>query len=153
MPSISATARTRTPLVARDAPGFEAEGEVIEDVEMGVEGGVLEDHGHIAAVRRDATHVPPADRPSRVRRFEPGDQPQERGLARARRAEHDASRSPSAIPGRASRGPDAPGIVPGDLPNSMDDTKREPPRTGDVTGSSLRLVVSCPAGSCTMIMT
>ena len=100
-----------------DPPGFQAEGEVIEDIQMGIEGGSLKDHGDIPPVRRDAMHVPPRDRHGAgVRRFESGDDPQERGLARAGRAEHDdAFALRDAQAERLERGGSR-SVFPGDLP-------------------------------------
>ena len=57
---------------------------------MRVEGVVLEDHRHVAGLRRQVVHDLPAD-PHRPRGdvLEPGDHPQRRRLAAARRADED----------------------------------------------------------------
>ena len=70
----------------------QAEGDVVEDVEVGEEGVVLKDHADVPLLRWDVQagsgHGPAADLyPSRLRRLEAGDQAQGGRLAAARRAE------------------------------------------------------------------
>jgi hypothetical protein len=67
---------------------LEAEGDVAFDGAVREERVVLEDGVHRAAVRRDVGHVAAGEEHApRVGRVEPGHQPEERGLAAARRAE------------------------------------------------------------------
>jgi hypothetical protein len=75
-------------LVGRRPRDPEPEGDVLEDVEVGEERRALEDHVHRPSVGRQAGHVPPLEEDSPVARSdEAGDDPQERGLSAAGRAE------------------------------------------------------------------
>ncbi len=128
------------PLAAHDAPGLESKTQVVEDAEVRIKRGVLEDHGHIAAVRGDAAHVMAADQDcTRVWRFEPGDQPQERGLARSGGAQHHQALARGDDQVECVEGRDVRGIASGGLTelDGRHDT-RPPPR------ATLRLTYSCP---------
>ena len=64
--------------------------QVIGDRQMRIKRRVLKDHGDIALVRRQVSHLVPLHPDAAVAgRFQPGDQSQESGLARSRRPEHD----------------------------------------------------------------
>ena len=88
----------RGPLGSRDARRREAVRDVARDVEVREEQGVLEDQPEAPPVRgrrRQVDAVPAT--PARVRREQPGDHPQQRGLAGPARAEqrHDLRRAPT----------------------------------------------------------
>ena len=75
----------------RGAARLQAVAEVLAHGHVRVERVGLEDHGDVAAARREVGHVAVADRDRAVRDLlEPGDHPQQRRLAAARRAdEHE----------------------------------------------------------------
>ena len=69
---------------AKRPAGIEAEREVVADVEMGIEGRPLKDHGQVAAMRWEVRHVAVADMDVAAGgRFESGDEPQQRRFAAA----------------------------------------------------------------------
>ena len=71
-----------------DAAPAQAEGEVLAHAHMRVERVGLEHHGDVAILRRDRVDDALVDgEPARGDRFKPGDHPERRGLAAARRPE------------------------------------------------------------------
>ena len=80
----------RVDLGLRRAPQLERKGHVVVDAHMRIERVVLEHHGDIALRRRDAVDALVADIDfARRDRLEPGDDPEQRGLAAAGRADKD----------------------------------------------------------------
>jgi hypothetical protein len=71
-----------TPNTSRPEP----EAEVVEHAQKGIEGRLLEDDRHVAAMGGNVPHIGSADPDqTMIRRLQPGDQPQERRLPRAGR--------------------------------------------------------------------
>ncbi len=74
--------------------GAEPERQVLEDVQVRIERQVLEDHRDISVAGREpiGPHASDPEAP-RIRRLQPGDQPQERALARTRRPDDHEQRT------------------------------------------------------------
>ena len=92
MPSIAAARSTRVRISASaNLSRAQAEGDVLEHVQVGVEGVVLEHHGDVAVARAHAVDGLAVDRDrAAVGVLQPGDGAQEGGLAAARGADEDA---------------------------------------------------------------
>src|SRR5262249_16881974 len=85
-----------------DAPGAQAEGEVLENAQVRIQGRLLEDHRYVALARGHAVDAPARDPDLAIRRrLQPRHQPQERALAGARRP------APTQAPPRAAPQSDA----------------------------------------------
>jgi len=75
---------------ANGRPKPQAEGDVVVDLQVGVEGVALEDHGDVAIARRHVVDHPVPDTNDAGRDvLEAGDHPERRGLAAARRPDED----------------------------------------------------------------
>ncbi len=80
--------RARGNLALWAAEHFEAEADIVGDAQMRKERVALKDRVHLSLVRRQVCDVLTVEQDrARGRAVEPGDQPQKRGLAAARRAE------------------------------------------------------------------
>jgi hypothetical protein len=99
-------------LRAVDLADAQAEREVLADAHLRVERVVLEDHGDVALARRQRVDHAVADADVAGReRLEPGEQPQRRRLARARRPDDDHELAVADLErelGHRHRGPEAP---------------------------------------------
>jgi hypothetical protein len=77
-------------LLACAPRGQQREGQVLPDGEIRVQRAVLEDHGHVpVAGLRGRGQLPVQGQLARGDLLQPGDQPQQRGLAAAGRAQED----------------------------------------------------------------
>src|SRR5579885_718667 len=76
--------------LSRHARHLQPEADVAAHAHMGIERVGLEDHGEPALGRRHVAHIGPVDLdPAAARILEPGDEPQQGGLAAARGADED----------------------------------------------------------------
>ena len=84
------TGEDRTQAAGVSAPAQEAEGEVLLDVHVWIQGIVLEDHRDVAILGRQRVHLPVVDVDiTRRDRFKPRDHPQRGALAATRWTDQD----------------------------------------------------------------